>query len=176
MSLSRRALIASTVQPAAGLLAGCLGDGEQQDDGRDGEEQADDDPAGTSPTVAVRDHRDLGEILVDADGLTLYAFETDERGAGESRCTGDCADSWPPLTVAEGEPRAGSAVTADLSTLEREDGSTQVAANGWPLYYFQSDEEPGDAAGQTASDVWWVLRPDGTMYRGEESGDDVGGY
>ncbi|MFC6731773.1 hypothetical protein [Haladaptatus sp. GCM10025893] len=45
------------------------------------------------------------------------------------------------------------------------EGSTQVAAAGWPLYYFAPDENPGDANGQGVNDVWWVLRPDGTPVR-----------
>jgi len=56
----------------------------------------------------------------------------------------------------------GDGVSAELTTFEREDGSTQVAADGWPLYYFAPDEAPGDAKGQGVNDVWWVLAPDGT--------------
>lgn len=117
-------------------------------------------------TVRVRSHPDLGEILVGPDGRTLYMFDRDTRGAGASTCSGDCAGAWPPLTV-DGEPTAGDGVTAELSTFERGDGSTQVAANGWPLYYFDDDEAPGDANGQGAGDVWWVLGPGGGPKRPE---------
>jgi len=65
-------------------------------------------------------------------------------------------------------------VTAELTTYEREDGQTQVAANGWPLYYFANDETPGDTNGQGVGDVWWVLDPAGMPIR-EDGGlpDDV---
>ncbi|SFC72814.1 Predicted lipoprotein with conserved Yx(FWY)xxD motif [Halobiforma haloterrestris] len=117
------------------------------------------------PTVGVRDHPDYGEILVGPEGMTVYMFDQDTQNAGESACSGDCADAWPPLTVDDGEPVAGDGVTADLEAFERDTGERQVTANGWPLYYFARDEEPGDVQGQGVNDVWWVLRPDGTPLR-----------
>jgi predicted lipoprotein with Yx(FWY)xxD motif len=132
-------------------------------------------------TVTVRSHDEYGDVLAGPDGLTLYMFDQDEQGAGESVCSGDCANAWPPLTV-DGEPVAGDGIEAGLTTFEREGGSTQVAANGWPLYYFANDEAPGDANGQAVNDVWWVLAPDGTPVRdsggdndGGSNGDDNGG-
>ncbi|WP_123532834.1 COG4315 family predicted lipoprotein [Halosimplex salinum] len=116
--------------------------------------------------VRVDSHPDLGEILVDGEGMTLYMFDSDTRGEGASTCYDGCAEAWPPLTVEDASAvSAGSEVSAEVTTFEREDGSVQVAADGWPLYYFASDEEPGDANGQGANDVWWVLRPDGTVVR-----------
>ncbi|WP_206674353.1 MULTISPECIES: COG4315 family predicted lipoprotein [Halolamina] len=122
-------------------------------------------------TVQVRSHPELGGVLVGPEGMTLYAFDQDTQGSGESTCSGGCLENWPALTV-DGEPSAGRDVTAALSTFERDDGTTQVAANGWPLYYFTPDEEPGDATGQGASDAWWVLRPDGSPVR--STGTDTG--
>lgn len=116
------------------------------------------------PAVQVRDHPDHGPILVGPDELTLYMFDSDTQGAGESTCYDDCASAWPPLTV-EGTPLKGPAVTAVLTTFDRDDGAMQVAANGWPLYYFQSDENPGETTGQGVSDVWWVLDAAGTPIR-----------
>ncbi len=115
-------------------------------------------------SVEVRSHPDFGDILVDGEGMTLYMFDRDDQGAGESACDGSCANAWPPLTTDE-MPAVGDGVQAELSTFEREDGSTQVAANGWPLYYYQSDEEPGDASGQGVSGIWWVLDPSGAPNR-----------
>jgi predicted lipoprotein with Yx(FWY)xxD motif len=114
--------------------------------------------AASGPAVAVREHPEYGEILVDGDGMTLYLFTRDSRG--ESVCSGDCADAWPPLTG--GNPSAGDGVTASLDTIERDDGSMQVTADGMPLYYYAPDGEPGDATGQGVGDVWFVLRPDGS--------------
>ena len=120
------------------------------------------------PSVRVAAHPDLGEILVGPDGMTLYMFDSDTRGAGASTCEGGCAEAWPPLVTTE-DPTAGAGVTATLSTFEREPGERQVAAAGWPLYYFARDEAPGDATGQGAGGVWWVLGPDGTPIRSDET-------
>jgi len=63
--------------------------------------------------------------------------------------------------------------------LEREGGEVQVAAAGWPLYYFADDGNPGDVAGQGVNDVRWVLAPDGSPIKsdasggGNETGEDI---
>ncbi|MFC4541214.1 plastocyanin/azurin family copper-binding protein [Halosolutus amylolyticus] len=121
----------------------------------------------TAPTVQVRDHAEYGEILVDADEMTLYMFDQDTQGAPETACDGDCADAWPPLTADTAV--AGDDVTAELDTFERATGEMQVIANGWPLYGFAQDDAPGDARGQGSNDIWWVLGPDGTPIRSDAS-------
>ena len=115
------------------------------------------------PTVQVRSHPDLGEILVGPDGMTLYMFDQDTQGEGASTCYDSCAGTWPPLIA--GSPTSGEGVAAELATFDRETGDAQVAAAGWPLYYYAPDESPGDATGQGVGDVWWVLAPDGTPIR-----------
>jgi predicted lipoprotein with Yx(FWY)xxD motif len=125
------------------------------------------------PTVSVRSRETYGDILVGPEGMTLYMFDPDAEEDG-SACTGGCADAWPPLTV-EDEPTAGDDVTASLGTITREDGSTQVTAGEWPLYYFAQDESPGDVNGQGANDVWYVLGPDSEPIREAPSDDDGSG-
>jgi predicted lipoprotein with Yx(FWY)xxD motif len=115
------------------------------------------------PTVAVGSTEEYGDILVDSEGMSLYLFTQDEEGT--STCYGDCEDAWPPLTV-EGDPSAGSDVTASLGTTERDDGSMQVTAEGWPLYYYAGDSEPGDTEGQGVGDVWFLVTPDGAQVAG----------
>lgn len=157
MAPTRRSLLAAAGASLA--LAGCAGGATGGGEG---------DGADDSATVQVRSHDDYGDILVDADGMTLYRFDADEGGSGASACHDDCADAWPPLTVA-GSPSAGSGVDADLTTFERADGATQVAVDGWPLYYFASDGSPGEAAGQGVNDVWWVVAPDGSKITAADS-------
>ncbi len=95
----------------------------------------------------------FGDILTDAGGNTLYLFTRDERN--KSNCSGGCATAWPPLLTV-GDPFAGEGVNADrLGTITREDGSTQVAYSGWPLYYVARDEQPGDTNGQYGT--WFVV-------------------
>lgn len=117
----------------------------------------------TGASVQVRSHSDLDDILVGPKNMTLYMFEKDSKGETASTCYDDCAKAWPPL-IAE-SPTKSKQVTATLSTFKRKNGDVQVAANGWPLYYFKPDMEPGDANGQGVDGfggLWWVLGPDGT--------------
>lgn len=107
---------------------------------------------------------DLGEIVVDDEGMTVYMFDSDTQGAGESTCSGQCLDNWPPVTT-EGSDVAVDGVTGDVSTIDGPEGATQVTLDGWPLYYFAGDSAPGDVTGQAVSDVWWVLAPDGQIIR-----------
>ena len=37
----------------------------------------------------------------------------------------------------------------------------QVTYNGWPLYYFPNDAEPGEANGQDVGNVWFVVSTHG---------------
>lgn len=103
---------------------------------------------------------ELGEIVVDAKGMTVYMFDSDTQDAGESTCEGQCATNWPAVTT-DGDPVAGEGVTGELGTITGVDGATQVTLNGWPLYYFAGDSAAGDVAGQGVNDVWWVLSPAG---------------
>jgi predicted lipoprotein with Yx(FWY)xxD motif len=119
-------------------------------------------------TVAVASGR-LGDILVDGDGRTLYAFTKDQ--GDQSACSGQCADSWPALT---GTANAGSGVQAGLlSTATQADGSSQVTYDGRPLYYFAGDAKPGDVNGQGVGNVWFVLTADGQLVKEKAAG---GGY
>lgn len=161
MELTRRAVLAATGASLA--TAGCLGGGDASGGG-DGS---------TDATVNVRSHADFGDILVDAAGMTLYRFDADTKGSGESACTGGCLDAWPPLT-ADGEPTAGAGVSASLTTFDRGDGTSQVAAAGWPLYSYSSDGSPGDAKGQGVNDAWWVVGPDGTKITEAKDGPNPG--
>lgn len=103
---------------------------------------------------------DLGEVLVDAGGFTLYAFVPDT--ATKSACTGGCAAVWPPATV-NGEPSGGAGVTAKLTTIKRDGGSAQVVAGEHPLYRYSADASPGDVSGQGSGGTWYVVTADGSL-------------
>jgi predicted lipoprotein with Yx(FWY)xxD motif len=114
--------------------------------------------AGGAVTVMVADS-DLGQILVDGEGRTLYMFKPDSDGT--STCYDECESNWPPLTVT-GDITVGEGLdAATFTTTERTDGSTQVKAGAWPLYYFANDAAPGDVNGQGVGDVWYVVSPAG---------------
>jgi predicted lipoprotein with Yx(FWY)xxD motif len=119
-------------------------------------------------TVAVASSK-LGDILVDADGRTLYAFTKDK--GDQSACTGNCATNWPALT---GTATAGTGVQASLlSTSMQADGTDQVTYGGKPLYHFAGDAKPGDTNGQGVGNVWFVLTANGELVKEKAAG---GGY
>ncbi|MGH8928440.1 MAG: COG4315 family predicted lipoprotein [Acidimicrobiia bacterium] len=115
----------------------------------------------TGPAIVVA-ASDLGDILTDSDGRTLYLFTPDAQG--DSTCYDACADNWPALT---GEVSAGDGVDGSLlGTTTRTDGAVQVTYNGWPLYHFAADAAPGDVNGQGLNDVWYVVDATGNAITG----------
>jgi predicted lipoprotein with Yx(FWY)xxD motif len=118
--------------------------------------EATEEPSGEANVLAASS--DLGDILTDADGMTIYFFASDTEGV--SNCEDDCLANWPPVEV-DGEPEGGEGVDADLGTIERSDGTVQLTVNGFPAYYFAGDAAAGDTNGQGVGDVWWVFGADG---------------
>lgn len=167
MRTTTRNLLTALLAALALVLSACAGDGgdtaDEAPDTAAGEDTADADDSATTggdgmseATVAVASS-DLGDIVVDGEGRTLYMFVPDDQG--DPTCTDDCASAWPP---SEGPATAGEGADgALLATAPHPSGVTQVTYNGWPLYYFASDAAPGDVNGQGVNDVWFVIGPDG---------------
>ena len=94
----------------------------------------------------------LGDVMVDANGMTLYTFDKDE--AGKSNCYNKCATNWPPLMAAEGAKAEG-----DWSIVERTDGGKMWAYKGMPVYLWVKDTKPGDTTGDGAGKgTWHVIK------------------
>ncbi|MCD5346642.1 hypothetical protein PX701_05145 [Agromyces sp. H3Y2-19a] len=154
-------------------LAGCTGTsggsgGTSDGTGYGGETstatEAPDSGAGSSSALTTADS-DLGEIVVDGHGMTVYMFDTDTQGGDSSTCEGQCATNWPAVTTDSDAPEV-EGVTGEVGTITGVDGSKQVTLNGWPLYTYAGDSAAGDTNGQGVGGVWWVLTP---------AGDKVGG-
>ena len=144
------------------LLAGC-GDSSGES-GASGGAPAD---GGSSASDAVLTTADseFGEIVVDAEGRTVYVFDRDTAGSGSSACTDQCLENWPAVVAGDADP-AVHGVTGDVGTIERADGTMQVTLAGRPLYTYVGDGDAGDVTGQGVQDVWWVVGPDGTAVTG----------
>jgi predicted lipoprotein with Yx(FWY)xxD motif len=116
---------------------------------------------GQSATVGVA-NENVGNVLVDSQGRTLYLFERDS--GTKSACTGACAAEWPPLR-ATGKPTVGAGTNASIvATSDRSDGKPQVTHNGHPLYLFSADQKAGDTNGQGVNafgGLWYVLSSSG---------------
>ncbi len=90
-------------------------------------------------------------LLADPAGMVLYTYDPD--GASKSNCYGECAEDWPPLTLAA--PAGG--FIAPLASADRTDGTHQVTYDGHPLYYFEGDSAPKQANGDGLGHVWHVI-------------------
>ena len=92
-----------------------------------------DDPQETPKTtnITATSSSEFGDVLTDADGMTLYIFDRDTEGV--SNCSGGCLGAWPPLIVDE-TPESGDSVTAVLGTITLADGTKQATVNGFPAY------------------------------------------
>ncbi len=103
---------------------------------------------------------DLGTVLTDDSGRTLYVFDVDE--GTTSNCYDDCEEAWP---VVEAGLEAGDA-DVTLGSTTRDDGTEQLTINGRPVYLFSGDSAEGDVNGQGVNDVWWVLDTSGEAVAG----------
>ncbi len=145
-------LAGAAVIPIAALAVGCGGGG-------GGNATA----ATTTPTPTVRvANTQLGKILVDSKGRTLYLFTKDSHK--KSACSGMCATFWPPLP-AGAKPGAGRGARASLvGRIKRSDGRSQVTYHGHPLYRFAKDTKPGAINGEGVTAFggsWFAVSPDG---------------
>jgi predicted lipoprotein with Yx(FWY)xxD motif len=121
--------------------------------------------ATSGTTVAVANSK-LGDILVDGEGRTLYAFTKDQ--GDQSACSGECATNWPALT---GTATAGTGAQASLlSTATQASGTDQVTYDDKLLYYFAGDAKPGDTNGQGVGTVWFAVAANGELVKEKATG------
>lgn len=135
----------TTAAPAVTTTAGAEATTTTPDDGADS----------AAPAVLTAEHADLGTILVDAEGFTLYTFDNDS--GPTSSCTGGCASTWPPALTEASDPVAGPGVTGALGTSTHPSGGQQLTLDGMPLYRYSDDGAPGDANGDGVGGVWHVV-------------------
>ncbi len=93
-----------------------------------------------------------GIAFTDATGLPLYTFAGDAERDKTSCTKGACPNHWHPVLAAQMARGVGN-----FSVVAREDGVVQWAHKGKPLYTFDGDTEPGDAAGSSVDKRWNVV-------------------
>ncbi|MGX4688331.1 SCO0930 family lipoprotein [Streptomyces sp. JNUCC 63] len=110
--------------------------------------------------LAVSANAELGKVVTDSAGMTLYRFDADTAEPPKSNCDGDCATAWPPVPA--GDATAGAGVDkALLGEVTRSDGTKQLTIGGWPAYRYAKDTQAGETRGQGVNDKWFALAPDG---------------
>jgi predicted lipoprotein with Yx(FWY)xxD motif len=105
----------------------------------------------------------LGTVTLDGAGRIVYRFDADGNNPPVSRCTGECAQRWVPVTVPDGqEPDLLGIKPEQVGTLRREDGALQVTLAGWPLYTVAGDQGAHDDTGANGAEgLWFAVTPTG---------------
>ncbi|MFF3334590.1 SCO0930 family lipoprotein [Streptomyces sp. NPDC002888] len=110
--------------------------------------------------LAVSTNAELGEVLTDGNGMTLYRFDQDTAEPPKTNCNGDCATAWPPVPA--DDAAAGEGIDkSTLGEVTRADGTKQLTIGGWPAYRYAKDKSAGDVNGQGVGGKWYALAPDG---------------
>ena len=102
-----------------------------------------------------------GTVLVDAKGRTLYWFAIDTPTS--SKCTGTCANYWPPV-IGKPAAAAGASLPHALGSITRSNGQVQATYDGHPLYTYVGDTAPGQVKGnglKLSGGLWWAATPSG---------------
>ena len=127
--------------------------------------------ASASLVITTAATPNLGTILVNSQGRTLYIL-TSETG-GKITCTvaSGCTSYWTEVDLPSGVSAARVDGSADSALLGTEAGATGtvVTYNGLPLYTFSGDSGPGQEAGQGISSfggTWYVLSAAGNPVTG----------
>ncbi|MEU9478910.1 SCO0930 family lipoprotein [Streptomyces sp. NPDC048191] len=117
-------------------------------------------PAAPAGKLTVAANPDLGNVVTDGSGLTLYRFDKDTANPPKSNCDGNCATTWPPVPA--GDATAGAGIDKSLlGEVTRADGTKQLTIGGWPAYRYAKDVNAGDVNGQGVGGNWFALAPNG---------------
>ena len=93
-------------------------------------------------------------LLTDRIGKTLYVFDLDQ-GSVAPKCSGDCAELWPPYLVTAKE---AAQLVAPLGTMARVNKHLQLTYLGRPVYTYFEDRVSGDDKGDGLGGVWHYIQ------------------
>ncbi|MFD9700198.1 hypothetical protein [Lentzea sp. NPDC059081] len=104
----------------------------------------------------------LEPAVVNGNGRTIYWFSEDPVNGGVSNCNGDCAKTWPAITVTRGTKVFFPGIKKEnIGVIKRQDGQLQLTLGGRPIYLFSKDQKAGDILGQNVGGKWFVINPEG---------------
>lgn len=120
-----------------------------------------------APVVIKNGATKLGLVAVDVDGFTLYMSVLDGNNPPKSVCVSKtCLAAWKPVYVKKSGVVAGAGVSqSKVGTVVRPDKDIQATLDGWPLYRYAKDTQPGDVLGEGLKGTWHVLSPEGRRLR-----------
>jgi predicted lipoprotein with Yx(FWY)xxD motif len=144
--------------------------------------------AADQPDLQVMQSERFREYLADSEGRALYIFAASDVAAEDMQpmtdgvretavsCTEACLEAWPAFT-ADGDVQAPEGVDGELLYTASFDDRTHVVFNGWPLFYFAQDDEPGDTNGhgiESFGGVWYLIGPDGQYLEFVDPAEEAG--
>jgi predicted lipoprotein with Yx(FWY)xxD motif len=115
----------------------------------------------TALRLAAKQINNLGAVITDSNGMTLYRFDKDTAKPSASNCDGPCATLWPPLTTTADHVQLTGIDKTLIGTVARKDGTVQLTLGGWPLYRYAKDTAAGEAKGQGVGGTWFASTPQG---------------
>ncbi|MFH8470982.1 SCO0930 family lipoprotein [Streptomyces sp. NPDC017991] len=116
------------------------------------------------PGLSVAQDPELGAIVVDAKGRTLYRFTKDTDWPMTTACTGACLEKWKPAALV-GKNDVEGIASKLVIPFNRPDGIKQQTLDCWPLYWFTGDKQPGDTDGQGVGGTWFAVAADGSLVK-----------
>jgi predicted lipoprotein with Yx(FWY)xxD motif len=111
-----------------------------------------------SGQLRVAVNPELGPLVTDDKGFTLYRFTKDSRQPSKSACEDACAKTWPPVP-AEGVTLPAGVPVSLLGSVKRPDGIEQLTLGGIPAYRYSKDVRPGDVKGEGVGGTWFASLP-----------------
>jgi predicted lipoprotein with Yx(FWY)xxD motif len=115
-------------------------------------------PPGT--IVSANSTAQLGTVVVDGLGFTLYRFDGDSARPPAATCDGECAEAWLPV-LATDPIRIDGIDEKAVGTVDRPGGEVQLTIGGWPVYTYAAEAAPGATGGHGADGTWFAVTPDG---------------
>ena len=110
--------------------------------------------AQSAPELTTLVQNDEKETLVaDSIGKMLYVFDLDQ-GAAAPKCTGDCAEVWPPYLLSAEEV---ASLKSPLGSIARANKKVQLTYAGRPVYTYIFDRQKGDDHGDGIGGVWHYI-------------------
>ena len=102
----------------------------------------------------------LGTVVIDGLGFTLYRFDEDSATPPTSTCTDACTSTWQPMIYTDPVVLEGIAQNV-IGKVARPDGQEQVTIGGWPVYRYVPEPQPGATTGHGSEGTWFAVTPDG---------------
>ncbi|ANZ39939.1 hypothetical protein BBK82_31750 [Lentzea guizhouensis] len=117
---------------------------------------------GDIATLQVAESPEVGPVVADGQGYTLYLTTEDSTTPPKPTCLEpECTLTWPPLLARGGQFEATGVDRSLLGTVKRPDGLEQVTIAGHPVHRFVDDEQAGDATGHGTDGTWFAISPKG---------------